>query len=147
MLAKLRAERAGCFAGFAVHTGKRDMPETTVAGENIEAGPPAKLPITAICHKCGSQRVHRSRRKGALERAVALAGLRFRRCHECNTRFATLGNSVLLKSDVDGLLRKVGIAILMMVALVIVVAVVMWFSGKQASFSSGFSAPDMTGRG
>jgi len=111
----------------------------TMTGEKSEARL-AKPSITAICHKCGSQRVHRSRRKGALERIVALAGLRFRRCHECNARFATFGNSVLVKSDVDSLLRRVGIALLMFVALVVVVAIVMWFSGKQASFSGAMVA-------
>jgi hypothetical protein len=76
-----------------------------------------------------------------LERVVALAGVRFRRCHECNTRFATIGNSVLLKSDVDGLLRKAGIALLMMLALIIVVAIVMCFSGRQESFFGDVAAP------
>jgi hypothetical protein len=117
------------------------MPEGTIAGEKTETRPSAKTSITAICHKCGSHRVHRSRRRGVLERVVALAGMRFRRCHECNTRFATFGNSVLLKSDVDSLLRKVGIALLMMAALIVVVAVVMWFSGQQESASSSVATP------
>jgi hypothetical protein len=69
-----------------------------------------------------------------LERLVALAGLRFRRCHECNTRFATFGNSVLLKNDVDGLMRRVGVGLLTLAALLVVVAIVTWFSNRQAYF-------------
>jgi len=117
------------------------MTQSTITIEKSEASPSAKPSITAICPKCGSLKVHRSRRHGVLERLVALAGLRFRRCHECNTRFATFGNSVLLKTDVDGLLRKIGIALLMMLALIIVVAIVMWFSGKQESFSGDVAVP------
>lgn len=43
------------------------------------------------CPRCGSARVHRSHRKGALDHVLSLAGARMRRCHDCRSRQAWFG--------------------------------------------------------
>src|SRR5581483_401140 len=89
--------------------------------------------MTRICPKCGSQRVHRSQRRGAAEHLLSFSGLRSRRCHECNTRFLTLGGSTLFRSDLDRLLRKATVVALAAIALVAVVTIVVWLSRREAA--------------
>src|SRR5204862_126181 len=89
--------------------------------------------MTRICPKCGSQRVRRSQRCGAAEHLVSLCGLRSRRCHECSTRFLTLGGSTLLRRDLDRLLRKASVVVLAAVALAVVVTIVVWLGRREAS--------------
>jgi hypothetical protein len=45
------------------------------------------------CPKCGSVRVHRSRRRGPLERVIAGLGAEICRCHDCCLRRAWFGVS------------------------------------------------------
>ncbi|HEV2198927.1 MAG TPA: hypothetical protein VGR73_03830 [Bryobacteraceae bacterium] len=45
------------------------------------------------CPKCGSVRVHRSRRRGPLERVLASFGAAICRCHDCCGRQAWFGLS------------------------------------------------------
>jgi hypothetical protein len=40
------------------------------------------------CPRCGSARVHRSRRHGVLDRVLRCLGARVRRCHDCRSRQA-----------------------------------------------------------
>jgi hypothetical protein len=86
-----------------------------------------------VCPKCGSERVHRSHRRGAGERVLGLIGLKSRRCHECNTRFVAIGNSILFRSDVERLFRRVSLVVLAGVAVLLVVIVVLWFSRREES--------------
>jgi len=52
------------------------------------------------CPQCGSADVHRSRTRTAAEWIARRLGLRLRRCHVCNFRFARLGNLVIPESAV-----------------------------------------------
>jgi hypothetical protein len=45
------------------------------------------------CPKCGSVRVHRSRRKGCFEGLLVALGGEIRRCHDCCCRKAWFGGS------------------------------------------------------
>lgn len=87
------------------------------------------------CPKCSSQRVHRSRRRGALERLLGLIGAKVNRCHACNFRFLRLGGSTLLLDDVKRAANRILLAVATVMALATVLAIVLWFSGKQASFT------------
>jgi DNA-directed RNA polymerase subunit RPC12/RpoP len=53
--------------------------------------PEENTPVVAaelFCPRCGSERLHRSHRDGALERYVLrLVGVRPYRCESCNERF------------------------------------------------------------
>ena len=51
--------------------------------------PPAER--TRHCPKCGSIRVHRSRRRGIFEYALAWVGAETCRCHDCRCRQAWFG--------------------------------------------------------
>ena len=56
------------------------------------------------CPKCGSLRVHRSRRRGILEGILFSMGAAVCRCHDCRTRRAWLGPVTLplAKGITDG---------------------------------------------
>jgi hypothetical protein len=43
------------------------------------------------CPQCGSDRIHRSHRRGAIERILSLLGADIRRCHPCRSRQAWFG--------------------------------------------------------
>ena len=97
--------------------------------------------MATICPKCNSEHVRRSRRRGALERIVSLFGLGTRRCHECNVRFFTIGRSMIFRSDVDSLLRKLSMVVMAALALLAVVLAVLWLSRSQSPPSSARSTP------
>lgn len=44
------------------------------------------------CPKCGSIRVHRSRRRGIVEYVLARLGAEICRCHDCRARQAWIGS-------------------------------------------------------
>ena len=49
--------------------------------------------IVRHCPKCGSIRVHRSRRRGPIERLLSALGGDICRCHDCRARQAWFGVS------------------------------------------------------
>jgi hypothetical protein len=83
-----------------------------------------------ICIHCGSSRVHRSHRKGWLDRVVLLVGGQTCRCHECNARLARFGGSVLRMADVHRAAWRLLIAFAMMTAAAAILAGIIWFSHK-----------------
>lgn len=93
------------------------------------------------CPKCHSERVHRSRVRGGSERVFSILGLRFRRCHECNARFVAIGDSILFKSDVDLLLRRIAVVLLAALAVLAIVVVVLWFGRSGENPSSSMPVP------
>jgi hypothetical protein len=66
----------------------------------------------------------------------AVCGMKSSRCHDCNSRFATLGSSILFRNDLDRLLRKVSVLILAAVAVLAVVVAVLWLSRREANPSA-----------
>jgi len=72
------------------------------------------------CLQCGSVRVRRSRRHSPLEFAIAVAGWRVRRCHDCKTRFFQFGASLV---RADGI-KKLGNALLFAALAVAAVGIV-----------------------
>lgn len=52
-------------------------------------------PTFGTCPACGSEKLLRSRRKGVKERLMKLLSkdLRFYRCHQCNARFKSAGET------------------------------------------------------
>jgi hypothetical protein len=60
------------------------------------SAPPLDNPLAnpvRHCPKCGSVRVHRSRRRGLLDQALAALGGEICRCHDCRGRQAWFGFS------------------------------------------------------
>jgi hypothetical protein len=88
-----------------------------------------------LCPKCGSSQVHRSHRRGAIERLLHLAGRRIRRCHACSARIVYFGNSAILVHDVARVARKTGLLCLMVAAMLAVAGAAMWLIGQQAALS------------
>ena len=84
-----------------------------------------------ICLHCGSGRVHRSQRKGWIDRAVLLVGGRTCRCHECNARFARFGGSLMRVTDLNRAARRFLLALAMMSAAGAILASIVWFSHKM----------------
>lgn len=86
-------------------------------------------PMTnSTCPECGSARVHRSRRRQPIERAIALLGGGMRRCHECNSRYAQFGASWLRMSDLRKITQKLLLIIAMGAAAALILAATLWFS-------------------
>lgn len=91
--------------------------------------------MSITCPKCGSSRVHRSHRRTFGERLGLLLAAKMKRCHECNFRFVQLYGSTLLLSDLQRSVRKLAWGAVIIMALLVVLAIVVWFSKKQADFS------------
>ena len=70
-----------------------------------------------------------------MEWTVGLTGLKIRRCHACSIRFATLGTSSVLLKDIERVFKKALAGTLAIVGTILVLAVVLWLTGKQATFS------------
>ena len=85
-----------------------------------------------VCPNCGSQRIHRSRRRRPIERFMALLGATMRRCHDCNGRYAELGHSVVTTSDLSRVSRKLSLALAMAAAVVFVMVAILWLGRKQS---------------
>lgn len=47
------------------------------------------------CPKCGSNRLHRSRRRGLIDGALSRLGGEIRRCHDCGSRRCWFGVDAL----------------------------------------------------
>jgi len=107
-------------------------PATSPAAAAEAAEHPSRRP----CPRCGSRRVYRSHRRGFIEHALALLGLKMRRCHACHLRFTRLGGSVLLVSDIERLLRRLALAALVLAGLALSLAAMFWFSARQASLAA-----------
>jgi hypothetical protein len=57
--------------------------------------------IIRHCPKCGSVRVHRSRKRGPIERTITWLGADIRRCHDCRARQAWFGFSPIPIGNTD----------------------------------------------
>ena len=94
---------------------------------------PVYRPSRQPCPQCGAKRVYRSQRRGFTERALALVGLKIRRCHACDLRFTRLGGSVLQMADVERLLRRLALMALMIGGLILILAAVISYGIWRAS--------------
>jgi hypothetical protein len=70
-----------------------------------------------------------------MEKAARLPGLNFHRCHGCGFRFGTLGASCLHLKDIAGVFRKGLFGTVAVAAALLVLTVVLWLAGRQATFS------------
>jgi hypothetical protein len=84
------------------------------------------------CPNCGSARLYRSRRRHPFERTLAALGATMRRCHDCNRRYASFGQSMMGVRDLWGVSRKVGLALTMAIAVVFIMAAILWFSHARS---------------
>jgi predicted RNA-binding Zn-ribbon protein involved in translation (DUF1610 family) len=88
---------------------------------------------TTACPSCGSKRIYRSRRRHLAERTLAMLGSDMRRCHECNTRYARFGRSLVQTGDLRGVSRKFYWTLTMAAAVVFIMSAILWFSRVQAA--------------
>jgi hypothetical protein len=86
-----------------------------------------------ICPKCGSNRIHHSRRRDFVEKILAPVGARTRRCHACDSRFLQLGASLMRIDDVRRALRRVTLGVGVLLAAVLVLAVILWIDRAQSN--------------
>ena len=61
-----------------------------------------------------------------------------RRCHDCNTRYARFGRSMVGTGDLQGVSKKLFLALTMAAALAVIMGAILWFSRVQAA-----PAPDI----
>jgi hypothetical protein len=88
----------------------------------------------SVCPRCGTARVHRSHRRGVIERVLASTGATIRRCHACNVRFARLAKSTIYVEDGQRVLRRIGLIALMLVGSILVLGFLSWIMKKQAAY-------------
>jgi hypothetical protein len=87
----------------------------------------------SICPGCGTPKVHRSHRKGLVERLLAFVGAHVRRCHACNLRFARLFSSTVYIDDARRALRRLALIVLMAAGAALVLIVMLWLMNRQAA--------------
>lgn len=97
------------------------------------SGVPTPQASRRACPRCGSTRVYRSHRRGFTERALSLAGLKVRRCHTSNLRFARLGSSAIWMEDAARVVRKLIQWAVLLIGGALILRLVMWLSARQAS--------------
>jgi len=90
-------------------------------------------PAGHSCPFCGSTRVYRSHRRSLAERLLSLVGLKIRRCHGCNLRFARFGSSAILIEDAEKALRRVARGAVVAAGAAFVLAAMWWLSARQAA--------------
>lgn len=84
------------------------------------------------CLQCGSPRVHRSRRRSPVEYAIALAGWRVRRCHECKTRFLQFGGALVRADRLKWAGKRLLLVALAFAAVGIVIAAILYFGHSES---------------
>jgi hypothetical protein len=85
------------------------------------------------CLKCGSLRLHRSRRKSWMESAAALAGWRTRRCRECNARFLQCGTRLTPVTHLNRVRKRLLAVAAVAGAIAVVLMVILYLSRPQAT--------------
>jgi len=129
-----QSEPAGGSQGVkAASEAQEDADQQSTAGKRRSFGEHSYQNLHRPCPRCGSDRVHRSHRRGSLEHVLRLAGFKIRRCHACGLRFTRFGGSVIVISDLRRALLRIAQITLALVAAALVLAVVLWFSMRQAS--------------
>jgi hypothetical protein len=99
------------------------------------------------CVDCGSDRIHRSRRRNWLDRAVLLCNGRTCRCHACNARYARFGHVLVRIGAVRRAAGRMALAFMMMTAAAIVLAGIIWLSHTQASSGGGETQGELAAPG
>jgi hypothetical protein len=84
------------------------------------------------CIHCGSARLHRSRRRGRIELAARSLGGRVHRCHDCDTRFVQLGGALIRSNHLTAVAKRLIIAAVMAVAVIVVLSVILWFGRRES---------------
>ncbi len=85
----------------------------------------------AHCPQCGSERLHRSRRRNKTEFILALAGGRFRRCHQCQSRFLLWGTMLLRAGRLGGFSRQLTLLAVMAIGLLAILSCVPLLTRNQ----------------
>ncbi len=87
----------------------------------------------ACCLKCGSFRLHVSRRRSWLEYAAALSGWRMRRCQDCNTRFLQCGNLLVSTNHLKRIQHRILLGAAVIGALGAVLAAILYFGHMETA--------------
>jgi hypothetical protein len=87
----------------------------------------------ACCLKCGSFRLHVSRRRSWLEYAAALSGWRMRRCQDCNTRFLQCGNLLVPTNHLKRIQHRILLGAAVIGALGAVLAAILYFGHLETA--------------
>lgn len=85
------------------------------------------------CLKCGSLRLHRSRRKSWMESAAGFAGWRTRRCRECNARFLQCGGKLTPAANLNRVRNRVLVVGGVIGAVAAVLAVILYLGRAQST--------------
>src|SRR5262249_11000464 len=87
------------------------------------------------CISCGSKHVHRSHHRPE-EWLVSLLGGSVRRCHDCNTRLAQIGNVMFRAEYLSRLAGLLAFTGLVAAAATVVLLTILWFRQSQTTGAS-----------
>jgi hypothetical protein len=91
------------------------------------------MAMSLICPRCGSNRVHRSRRRDLAEKILAPAGARPRRCHGCDSRFVQIGALLIRVAEFRRAVRRATLGAGVLLAAVLVLAAILWIDRAQSN--------------
>jgi hypothetical protein len=92
------------------------------------------------CPGCGSEKLHRSRRRSRVEFALGLLGARMRRCHHCNLRLVDCGFGLVRVEALSRSTHTVYLAVAAVIAIVLVLGVIVWFGHIGLAVSANSSS-------
>ena len=87
------------------------------------------------CSRCGSARLHRSRRRSPIEFGIALTGWSLKRCHDCKARYLQFGRVLVPAYRLQTLARGLLFATLSLAAVGVVIAAILFFGHSQSPSS------------
>jgi hypothetical protein len=91
------------------------------------------MSLNLACPKCGSARVHHSRRRGTLEHLLALVGARVQRCHACRVRFVRVLRSTIYMDEARRSLRNSWRLCLVLAGTLLVLIILLWLVNRQSA--------------
>ncbi|MGA3097180.1 MAG: hypothetical protein ABSF25_12040 [Bryobacteraceae bacterium] len=83
------------------------------------------------CSSCGSPRVHRSHRRGPVERIAVLCGGSMVRCHGCNVRFVRFGKTLSRADHFRKVWRRLAVVLGVLVGATLVLGLILWLGGQS----------------
>ena len=96
---------------------------------------PVACSIVRHCPKCGSVRVHRSRRRGVFEALLDSLGAEIQRCHDCRARRAWFGVTPLRLSGTSGESSSLTSLLLFAAGSLACVVLVWWMISRYTDLS------------
>ena len=115
------------------HLIQRNLQRADLACDDLHSQPAQAL--VRHCPKCGSVRVHRSRRRGMLDASLNAMGADILRCHDCRARQAWFGVTPLRLRGTQGDGPALTGVVLFATGSVVCVLLIWWMISRYTDLS------------